>query len=338
MRKARPSAARCSIPAKLRSRAPQSTLLNTDTQVTLKTVSDASGLFILSPQTSGRYQATVTAAGYSTWVQSDIVLEVGEKYDLNPVLKVGAVTETVAVTATAPEIKTDDSDLSTVTEAALVANIPLDVRNPLQEANFTVGVTQSNSLTAGTNATTQSTTNTFYISGAKGGESEIMIDGATDTINYDTHAVGDIPGLDAVREFRIYTEAYSAEFGHTAGGVESFTIKSGTNDLHGGAWEYYRNDVLDANGFNANTARQAKPSFTRNQFGFQAGGPVFIPKVYHGRNKTFFFFSYEELLRQHSRRRLHDHRAHRPGKNRQFLADIQHQWRAECHLRSVLTQ
>ena len=149
------------------------TLVNTDTQVTLKTVSDASGVFILSPQTSGRYQATVTAPGYSTWVQSDIVLEVGEKFDLNPVLKAGTVKETVAVTATAPEIKTEDSDLSTVTEAALVANIPLDVRNPLQEVNFTVGVTQSNSQTAGTNATTQSTTNTFYISGAKGGESEI---------------------------------------------------------------------------------------------------------------------------------------------------------------------
>ncbi len=271
------------------------TLVNTDTKVTLKTVSDASGVFILSPQTAGRYSATVTAAGYSTWTQSDIVLEVGEKYDLHPVLTVGALAQTVTVTATAPEIKTEDSDLSTVTEAALVANIPLDVRNPLQEVNFTPGVTQSNSRTSGTNASSQSTTNTFYINGAKGGEADILIDGATDTINYDTHAAGAIPGLDAVREFRIYTDAYSAEFGHTAGGIESFTIKSGTNDLHGGAWEYFRNDSLDANGFNANSAGQAKPSFSRNQFGFQVGGPVFIPKVYHGRNKTFFFFSFEEL-------------------------------------------
>jgi len=272
------------------------TLLNTDTQVTLKTVSDASGVFMMPPLASGRYQVTVTADGYSTWGESGIVLETGEKYELNPVLKVGSLSQSVTVTATEPELKMEDSDRSTVTEPVLVENIPLDVRNPLQEVNFTAGVTQSNSLTAGTNATTQSTTNTFYISGTKEGESDILIDGATNTINYDTHAAGGIPGLDAVREFRIYTQAYSPEFGHTGGGIESFTIRSGTNDLHGGAWEYFRSDVFDANGYNADAAGQAKPSFQRNQFGGQIGGPVVIPGLYHGRSKTFFFFSYEELL------------------------------------------
>src|SRR6202012_1426426 len=184
----------------------------------------------------------------------------------------GTVTETVAGTASAPEIKTEDSDISTVTEAALVENIPLDVRNPLQEVNFTPGVTQSNSRTAGTNASSQSTTNMFYINGSKGGESDILIDGATDTINYDTHAAGAIPGLDAVREFRIYTEAYSPEYGHTGGGIESFSIKSGTNDYHGGAWEYFRNSALDANGYNADAAGTPKPPFGRNQFGGMVGG------------------------------------------------------------------
>ena len=270
-------------------------LLNAETQVTLNTVSDGRGVFLLPPVAPGQYQVTVTATGYTTWVESGITLEVGEKDDLNPVLKVGSVSTTIAVTSAAPEINTEDPDKSTVTESSLVANIPLDVRNPLQETNFTVGVTQSNSLTAGTNASSESTTNTFYINGAKGGESDILIDGATDTIDYDTHAAAAIPGLDAVQEFRIYTDAYAPEFGHIGGGIESFSIKSGTNDYHGGAWEYYRSDVMDANGYNANAANQVKPSFERNQFGGQIGGPVVIPKVYNGHDRTFFFGSFEEL-------------------------------------------
>jgi len=267
-------------------------LLNTETKVVLKTVSDGSGVFILSPLTSGTYQATVTAAGFSTWVQSGIVVEGGQKGEVSPVLKVGTLAETISVTALAPELKTEDSDLSTVTESTLVANIPLDVRNPFQEVNFTPGVTQTSSLTAGMNATTQSTTNTFYINGSKTGEAEIIIDGAANTINYDTHAAGAIPGLDAVKEFRIYTTAYSPEFGHSSGPVESFTIKSGTNNVHGGGWEYNRSSIFDANGFNANTAGQARPSFTRNQFGAQIGGPLYIPKLWDGRNQTFIFGSY----------------------------------------------
>jgi Carboxypeptidase regulatory-like domain len=270
-------------------------LVNAETQVTLNTVSDAKGIFLLPPVVPGQYQVTVTAAGYSTWVESSITLEVGEKDELNPVLNVGSVSTTIAVTSAAPEINTEDPDKSTVTESSLVANIPLDVRNPLQETNFTVGVVQSNSLTAGTNASSESTTNTFYLNGTKGGESDILIDGATDTIDYDTHAAAAIPGLDAVQEFRIYTAAYAPEFGHVGSGIQSYSIKSGTNDYHGGAWEYYRSDVMDANGYNANAANQKRPSFERNQFGGQIGGPVVIPKVYNGHDKTFFFGSYEEL-------------------------------------------
>jgi Carboxypeptidase regulatory-like domain len=267
-------------------------LTNTDTQVTVTTLSDDRGAFILPPVPPGHYQAKVSAEGFSTWQASAITLEVGAKQVLNAVLAVGSVQSTVSVTGTAPELSTQTSDRGIVTESALVANIPLDIRNPLILPNMTPGVTQTSALTAGTNASSQSTTNTFYINGTLGGESDILIDGATDTTFYDTHAAGDVPGLDAVREFRIYTDAYAPEFGHTGGGIESFSIKSGTSLLHGGAWEYYRSDVFDANGYNANAAQQAKPSFERNQFGFQLGGPL---TIHRGHDKTFFFGSYEEL-------------------------------------------
>ena len=272
------------------------TLIRPSTQVKVTAVTDAKGLYILPPVAPGDYEATVSAPGFEVWKETGVVIEIGQQKTINATLKVGAATQTVSVTDTAPEIQTESSDRGTVAESSLVENIPLDVRNPFQETGFTPGVVQSNSLTAGTNMSSQSTTNTFYINGTKEGESEITIDGAADTVFYDVHAAGAIPTLDAVQEFKVYTDAYAPEFGHTAGGIASYSIKSGTNQFHGGAWEYFRNQSLDANGWNANYAGQAKPSFGRNQFGGMIGGPVVIPHVYHGRDKTFFFGSYEELL------------------------------------------
>ncbi len=274
----------------------QITLVRPSTQVKVTTSSSANGSYIFPPVAPGRYQITVTAPQFAPWTESDIVLEIGANKVVSAVLTVGSVSQSVQVTGAPPELDTQDVNNSTVTETSLVANIPLDVRNPFQEANFTVGVTQSDSLTAGTNMASQDTTNTFYINGTKQGVSDILIDGAPDTVYYDIHAAGAIPNLDSVQEFRIYTEAYAPEFGHTGGGIESFSIKSGTNQFHGGAWEYFRNSALDANGYNADAAGTAKPPFGRNQFGGMVGGPVIIPHVYNGRNRTFFFGSYEELL------------------------------------------
>ena len=270
-------------------------LLNMDTQVKLTTLSGADGAFILPPVAPGRYQLEVNASGFAPSVVTGIKLEVGQSRAINVKLALGATNETVLVNATPPELSTQDSDRSTVTESALVSNIPLDIRNPLQLTNMTPGVTQSDSLTSGQNFSSQSTTNTFRINGAKGGETDILIDGATDTVFYDTHAAGGIPGLDAVQEFRVYTAAYSPEFGHTSGGIVSYALRSGTEKLHGEVWEFFRDAALDANGYNANAAHQARPPFTRNQFGFMVGGPVVLPKIYDGRKRTFFFGTYEGL-------------------------------------------
>ena len=272
------------------------TLLRPSTQVTVTAVTNADGVFILPPVAPGTYEVTISAPGYAVWKVTGITIEIGQQKAINATLQVGTSNQTVEVVDTPPEIQTESSDRGTVAEMSLVETIPLDVRNPFQETNFTPGVVQSNSLTAGTNMSSQSTTNTFYINGTKEGESEILIDGAPDTVFYDVHAAGAIPNLDSVQEFKVYTDAYAPEFGHTAGGIASYSIKSGTNDFHGGAWEYFRNQSLDANGWNANYAGQPKASFGRNQFGGMIGGPVVIPKIYHGRNKTFFFGSYEELL------------------------------------------
>jgi hypothetical protein len=269
------------------------TLVRPATKLQTKSVSDARGIFILPPVVPGTYEITVTAPGFAVWKDIGITLEVGEQKHVSVVLPVGSVSQSVSVKDIAPEINTEVSDRGTVAESTLVENIPLDVRDPYQLTTFTPGVNQSSSMTAGTNYSSQSTTNTFYINGTKSGESDILIDGATNTVFYDVHAAGNVPGLDAIREFKIYTEAYSPEFGHTGGGIASYSLKSGTNRLHFGAWEYFRNDKMDGAIY-----KQIGPNpvFGRNQFGANVAGPLVIPHVYNGRNRTFFFGNYEEML------------------------------------------
>ena len=188
----------------------------------------------------------------------------------------------------------DRADRSLVIERGFVESVPLNVRNPLQLINFSVAVTKGDDGLSGLNTTSESRTNTFRINGAKGSTTDILLDGATDTTAYYNQAAG-IPGVDSIQEYRVYTDAYAPEFGRTSGGTVSYALRSGSNNIHGSVFEFLRNSAMDANGFNANKAGQAIPVFRRNQFGFTVGGPIEIPKLYNGHDKTFFFAAYEGL-------------------------------------------
>ncbi len=270
------------------------TLINTDTGISSKTLSSADGNFILPPATPGHYRVEITAPNFQKWQQDGVTLEIGEQRAINASLSVGSVGEVVDVSATPPELQLENADRSTLLEPSFVANLPLDPRNPLQLIAATVGVTQNDTSTSGTNNTTESTTNQFRINGSKYETTDLLIDGGADMVSYNNQAAG-IPGVDATSEFRVLTTAYAPEYGNTSGGIVNMSIKSGTDHLHGGLWEYFRNQALDANGYNANAAHEAKPNLLRNQFGGQLGGPVVIPRLYNGHGKTFFFFSYEGL-------------------------------------------
>ena len=270
-------------------------LLCTDTQIEQIVTSSANGSFILPPVKPGHYQVVVTAAGFEPWVDTEITLEIGEDKDVAAILHVGAVNQTVTVSDAPAELQTQNADRSTLLEQTFVQNLPLDPRNPLQLISATIGVTTNDAnVTSGTNTTTQSTTNQFRINGAHLTTTDMLIDGGANMVAYNSQAAG-IPGVDAIAEFRVLTSAIAPEYGYTSGGIVNMALKSGANKIHGGGWEYFRNDQMDANGYNANNAKQARPPLQRNQFGGQFGGPIIIPKLYHGRDKTFFFFSYEGL-------------------------------------------
>ncbi len=270
------------------------TLLRPSTAVKIMTTSDVSGNFILPPITPGQYEITVTAEGFKPWVDAGITLEIGERKVVNAVLLVGSVSQSVTVSDAPAELQVENADRSTLLEPTFVADLPLDPRNPLQLISATVGVTLSDSMDSGQNSASESRTNSFRINGGKSATTDVLIDGAANTTVY-YHQDAGIPGVDATQEFRVLTDAYAPEYGNTSGGIVNISLKSGTNDLHGGAWEYFRNDQLDANGYNANAAGLARPPLTRNQFGAMLGGPIVIPKLFDGHNKTFFFGSYEGL-------------------------------------------
>ena len=268
-------------------------MINTATGVRTVTDSNADGYFTLPPVPPGPYNIAASLTGFKEARIEGFRLEIGQSRTINLQLQPGEVKESITIKDTAPLITSNRADRGTVVENKFLLSIPLNVRNPYLLLANVPGVTTGR--LAGDNTASQSTTNNFRINGGRGSTSEILIDGAANTGTYNNQ-VSAMPQLDSVQEFKVNTSPYAAEFGRTGGGVVSFSIKSGTNELHGTMHEFLRNSVLDAAGFNSNRAGlRRKPTFQRNQFGLTSGGPVWIPKLYNGKNRTFWFFAYEGL-------------------------------------------
>jgi hypothetical protein len=272
------------------------TLTRISTQVKVQTETNGSGNFVLPPVVPGTYEIKAEAAGFAPVAVTGITLEIGEAKNLTLELKVSGVQQTVEVTSALPELNTNTADRGLMIEPAFVQSIPLNIRNPLQLIDFAAGVTKGDDGLSGQDATSESRTNTFRINGAKGSTTDVLIDGAANTTAYYNQDAG-IPGVESVQEFRVYTGAYAPEFGRTSGGLVSYALHTGTDQFHGSVFEFFRNEEMDANGFNANHTNPITPKghFSRNQYGATFGGPVILPKLYNGRQKTFFFASYEGL-------------------------------------------
>jgi hypothetical protein len=272
------------------------------TQVKSTTVTNAQGLFVYPSVVPGTYDITASLLGFTTSRIEAVKLEVGQSKTLDFTLTPGKVNQTVNVVDRAPLVTSDRADVGTVVENQFIESIPLLTRNPLLLGYITPGTigtaTPGGGLTAGDNTVSENQTNYFSINGGRERTADLLIDGATDTAEYNVQAAA-IPQMESLREFKIITDPYDVEIGHTGGGIMSYTLKSGTNDFHGTVWEYLQNQVLDANGFNGDKAGTPKGRLQKNQFGFDIGGPMTIPKLFQGKDRAFFFFAYEGL-RQNS--------------------------------------
>jgi hypothetical protein len=211
---------------------------------------------------------------------------------ISPVLEIGQATQTVEVTGRVALLDATTSSLSHVVENRQVTELPLNGRNTLALVALTPGIRTQGEFTQHVATRSYAGWGNFSSNGGLSDANEILVDGGSVTM-FLMNAPSLIPPVDATQEFRVQTNSYSAEFDRSSGAVVNIGIKSGTNRLHGSVYEFFRNDKLDANDFFQNRAGQKRPVLAYNQYGFSVGGPILIPKLYNGRDKTFFFGNFE---------------------------------------------
>ncbi|MGO9227899.1 MAG: TonB-dependent receptor domain-containing protein [Bryobacteraceae bacterium] len=262
------------------------TVTNTGTQVAHHTTTDKQGYYQVLELPIGRYEVAAEAAGFSRMVVSaKNSLEINQTLHIDLALQVGAVKDVVTVEGGASAVETENSTIGATVSGIAIEELPLNGRNTLDLLATQPGVTPKD-----TDASRQA--GSYSIGGGRSDSVTYLLDGGLDNHLINNDIVIN-PNPDAVGEFRVLQSNYAAEYGRSGGGIVSIVIKSGTNSVHGSAFDYLRNEDLDANTFFNNEQGVARQILKRNQYGVTVGGPVYLPHVVDGRNKLFFFFSYE---------------------------------------------
>ena len=271
------------------------TVRNEATQLERRVATDQQGRYIATNLPPGYYMITVEAPGFKRYESTNNKLDANVNATVNVNLTVGQVTESVQVVATAPQVQSDTATVGKVVTTDQIQNLSLNGRNPLMLALLKPGV-RGGSLAGFTFGLSSGG---FSINGSRSQDNLITFDGAPAVR---TRANGTSVGtadLETVQEIQILTSNYNAEYGRAGGGQIRMITRSGSRDFHGSAYEYFRNNVLDANSWDRNRAGLDRTAQRFNQFGYIVSGPAFIPKVWNqDRNKLFFLWSQEWVRRR----------------------------------------
>lgn len=263
-------------------------------------VSTSTGAYHFTNLVLGHYDISVTANGFKLSTLTGVEVRVNSTTSLDITLQPGTVAETLTVVADAPTVESNTSEIGTVVSSREIVELPLSLnasgqsflRSP-ETFVFLAPGTQG----PGTNQNGNASAGIFQskLTGGQNFGTEVLLDGVS-TTRSDSGSAFDqtAPSVEALSEFKVLTSTFSSGYGRTSGGIESFATKSGGNAYHGTAFDLFRNTALDANSWNNNNIGAPRPADHQNDFGGSLGGPVRIPKLYDGRNKTFFFFSYEQ--------------------------------------------
>src|SRR5208282_374909 len=268
-----------------------------DTNQTFQAITNTTGFFVLPNLPPGKYELTITVAGFAKYQQTGIVLTVGQVFTISPVLKVASASETVTVTTEAPLIEPTKTEISQVVGTEQIESLPMSNRVFTDFALLTPGVASSRT-SLGTTFTEFEVTQISF-AGMRSFSNEITVDGA-DFVNAASGIQRATPPQESVQEFRVVNNSFGAEYGRAIGGIVNIVTKGGTNDFHGSAYEYFQNQALDS----LNLLQKKEPGLQQqnlpdrlqqNQFGGTLGGPI-------SKDKTFFFINYEGKRRADSPR------------------------------------
>ena len=270
--------------------------VNSATGAQFETVSSSSGAYRFDSVGIGTYDISVTAPGFSEAAQKGLEVQVATLTPLNIELKVGSTTDVVNVDVSAPTVQTETSDVGDVITSRQNIDLPLSLggvgatRSP-EAFVFLIPGTVGPGTNNGSGGVNQS-----KITGGQNYSTEVLLDGNDTYLTQNGSSFDQTaPSVDALSEFRVLTSTLPAEYGRTTGGIESFSTKNGTNAFHGAIYEIFQNEDLNANNFFNNYFSQPRATDKKNNFGITLGGPFRVPHLYDGRDKSFFFFSFEQF-------------------------------------------
>ncbi len=272
---------------------------NTETKVATLATTNATGNYTIFYLIPGIYDLKAELAGFSTIARRGIEVQVGDKLEVNFQLQVAGTATSVDVAAETPLLNTESSSSGTVIDRRQITELPLPYGNPFMLTTLASGVVFTGANMLQIRPYDNSVTANIRVDGAPGG-SEFAIDGSPNTSTtrgvQKGAVVAYVPPAEAVQEFKMETSTFEARQGHAPGAAVNVTIKSGTNQIHGSGWEFTRPSSLVANDFFLRRAGQTPTALSVHRFGGTVGGPVLVPKVFNGRNRTFFFFAYENMM------------------------------------------
>ncbi len=265
---------------------------NVARNTSVQTVTNETGNYFSPFLVPGTYRVRVERAGFKSFIRDNIVLEAQDRARVDVQLEVGELAQSVTVSADVSLLQTETASRGQVISTQMIENVPTQGRNPFQLAWSAPGVIKTGDWRylrpfdiGGTSG--------FSINGGVRGQNEVLLDGISNVRGSGT--VIHVPTMEAVQEFKVLTNTYDAQYGRTAGGIVTIVTKSGGNAFHGTLFEYFQSEELNANQFELNRAGTPKPPMNINTFGFQLSGPVYVPKVFDGRNRLFWLLSYEGM-------------------------------------------